>query len=325
MATTSLSSNYRKSSDYPKPLIVPPAGEHRQTIILLHGRGSSAAKFGPQILATEIPDLGTLSDAFPHAKFVFPTASRRRAIIYNRTPINQWFDNWSLETPTGREELQIDGLRETSAYIHELLKEEIDLVGAKNIVLGGLSQGCAATLVSLLTWDGEPLAAAVGMCGWLPFRKHLEDIARNTEYHEDEGDDPFAHSDEDDNLDSWDEELRSRDTNKGATSKVDQPTQAVAYLREELEIPVPSLPMSFQRIPLFLSHGMEDGKVFVHLGREAASCLSAMAIDVLWKEYQGLGHWYSEDMLHDMVNFVRQRPGWAVGKDAVNRGIVDKG
>jgi hypothetical protein len=56
---------------------------------------------------------------------------------------------------------------------------EIELVDAKNVVLWGLSQGCAASLVALLTWDGEPFGAVVGMCGWLPFRKHLEEIASN--------------------------------------------------------------------------------------------------------------------------------------------------
>jgi hypothetical protein len=37
---------------FPDPMIVWPLLEHRQTIIILHGRGSFAAKFGPpQILS----------------------------------------------------------------------------------------------------------------------------------------------------------------------------------------------------------------------------------------------------------------------------------
>ncbi len=327
MTNTSESSKHRKSSDYPEPLIVPPAREHRQTLILLHGRGSSASKFGPEILATEIPNLESLVNAFPHAKFVFPAASKRRAAIYKRTPINQWFDNWSLETPTKREELQTDGLRETSAYIHGLLRGEICLVGAKNVVLGGLSQGCAATLVSLLTWDGEPLAAAVGMCGWLPFRKHLEDITRNAEScedNEDANDDPFTHSDEEGNPYSRDEDPCSRNDGREATPSADLSMQAVAYLREELDMSAPSLPMPFQRIPLFLGHGIEDEKVSINLGREAASCLSAMAMDIHWKEYDGLGHWYSKDMLHDLVVFVREKSSWVVEEVAVNSGIGDE-
>ena len=79
--------------------------------------------------------------------------------------MNQWFDHWSLKTLAEREELQIEGLRETTAYIHRLLKAEIALVGAKKVVLWGLIQGCAAVLVLLLTWSSEFLAATMGMGG----------------------------------------------------------------------------------------------------------------------------------------------------------------
>lgn len=40
----------------------------------------------------------------------------------------------------------IDGVRETSGYSHGLLGEAINKVGAKNVILGGLSQGCAADM-----------------------------------------------------------------------------------------------------------------------------------------------------------------------------------
>lgn len=181
-----------KSSTYPEPLVIPPLREHRQTIIILHGRGSTAAALGPEILATSIPELGSLPFAFPNAKFVFPTASVRRATIFKRSPIHQWFDNWSLVTPTEREELQIEGLKGTNEFIHQLLRQEIEVVGAGNVVLGGLSQGCAALMTAMLLWDGDPPAGVFGMCGWLPFRKHLEDIAAGSEENIAEEDDPFA-------------------------------------------------------------------------------------------------------------------------------------
>jgi len=315
-----------RNNTYPEPLIIPPLRSHKQTFILLHGRGSNASKFGPELLSTPIPhpqnagETVTLASAFPHARFVFPTASRRRATIYKRSIITQWFDNWELapaEAPTSRaqererEDLLIDGLRETSAYLHSLLRREIELLGdnggAGNVVLGGLSQGCAASLIALLLWDGEPLAAAVGMCGWLPFRRQMEDIARGVEAVkdseiEDEGFNPFA-----------------SDSGDGDDDGLDPPSRAVAYLREELEIEGSSSSSSsfqsskkwpFQRTPLFLGHGVEDGKVPVHLGREARSCLGVMGVDVSWKEYEGLGHWYSGEMLRDLVDFIRKRTGW---------------
>ncbi|KAK7948860.1 Acyl-protein thioesterase 1 [Apiospora aurea] len=132
--------------DYPEPPIVPPLSlPHKQTFIILHGRGSSADKFGPPLLdtplsakppslahpSTERPPLGiqSLATAFPHARFVFPSAPRRRATLYKRKHTPQWFDSWDLKPPDiEREELQNEGLRETTAYLHQLLRDEIELV-----------------------------------------------------------------------------------------------------------------------------------------------------------------------------------------------------
>lgn len=35
---------------YPEPLVFEPLQEHRQTFLILHGRGSFAAKFAPPLL-----------------------------------------------------------------------------------------------------------------------------------------------------------------------------------------------------------------------------------------------------------------------------------
>lgn len=312
MADTSRPPKHRKASSYPEPFVIPPVCEHRQTLIILHGRGSSASKFAPELLATEIPEFGSLADAFSNARFVFPTASKRRAAVYNRSIINQWFDNGSLDTPTEREELQIEGLCETTAYLHGLLKKEIALVGAENIVLWGLSQGCAAVLISLLTWDGEPLAAAVGMCGWLPFQKHLEEIVRDVDISTDNKY-PFSRpaDEHSSGVETSTSPIQSQESTppNGAESP---PMRALTYLSEELQTPAPrpqQQPMSFQRTPLFPGHGAEDEKVPVALGREAARCLDgALAMDIVrWRQYEGLGHWYSKEMVSDIVSFLRDR------------------
>jgi predicted esterase len=131
------------ASNYPSPLIVPPRSlPHTQTFILLHGWGSSGEKFGSVLLDTHISSASettaspapatsydTLAAAFPHTRFVFPTAARRRATVYRRSYTNQWFDNWKLDPPaTEREELQISGLHEPVSYLHNLLRTEIDIV-----------------------------------------------------------------------------------------------------------------------------------------------------------------------------------------------------
>ncbi|KAI4273488.1 MAG: hypothetical protein LQ337_004589 [Flavoplaca oasis] len=286
----------KKRTEYPDPLIIPPLQHHKQTFIILHGRGSNALAFGPPLLDTQVSGTRTFRSAFPHAKFVFPTARKCRAKVYNRSVINQWFDNWSLATPNEETGLHVQGLRESSAYVHSLLRNAIAQVGARNVVLGGLSQGCAAALIALLTWDGEPIVAAFGMCGWLPFRKQMEDILVASE----SGAENMS-GDVDDLFESGDE--ADGDDN-------DAPTQAVAFLREELAMSAQGRSMVVRQIPLFLGHGTEDEKVPIGLGRGAASCLERLGVRADWREYDGLGHWYSSAMLGDIVDNLRMTTSW---------------
>lgn len=283
-----------KTSTYPEPLVIPPLRDHRQTFIILHGRGSNGVTFGPPLLDTQVTESQTLQSCFPYAQFIFPTASKRRAQIYRRSVINQWFDNWSLQTPDERTELQVQGLRETSAYIHTLLRKAIEQVGAKNVILGGLSQGCAAVLIALLTWSGEPIAAGFGMCGWLPFRKQMEDTAVASEVGLD-----YTVGGDDDLFEA-----------SGEAGDDDVPTQAIAFLKEELEMSAEGHSMAIRGIPLFLGHGIEDEKVPIGLGRQAVSCLRHLGANVEWREYAGLGHWYSRTMLFELVNNLRKMTGW---------------
>lgn len=319
--------------DYPNPLVFEPLKlPHKQTFILLHGRGSWAEKFGPELLRTPIqssqPGLPnssthetpvgepvepsqtrkpvvTLQTAFPHARFVFPTAARRRATIYKRSLTHQWFDNWKLDPPaTEREELQIAGLRETTLFLHQLLRKEIAIVpgGAKNVVLGGLSQGCAASLVALLLWEGENLGAVVGMCGHLPFAETLmTEVLDDENAHDDNeelGFDPFE-------ADACGDEVDH--------ATADTPVhRAMAWLREQLGLPASQLSsekLPVQNVPIFMGHGVQDGKVSIELGRRAVECLGKLGAGVCWKEYDDLGHWYSREMLKDMLHFLVETLG----------------
>ena len=312
------------SAHYPGPLIKAPlSGSHRQTFILLHGRGSDGTAFGRLLLATPIPDFGTLSSALPDAKFIFPTAARSRAKLYKRSTISQWFDNWALDSLEEREELQNDGLRETSSYLHELLRKEVGVVGASNVVLGGLSQGCAASLVALLLWEGEPLAAAVGMCGRLPYRKKMEEIMREERLamsagNEGGDDDIFERASVDESSQGGKVEVQALTMSKPDTSPA---REAVQFLRDEIEFSKTSAAarqpakLRLQDMPVFLGHGTKDLRVKIGLGRSAAGCLEAMDVDVAWKEYPDLGHWYSGDMLRDLVIFLRAHTDWKGGED----------
>ncbi|KAH7086895.1 phospholipase/carboxylesterase family protein-like protein [Paraphoma chrysanthemicola] len=298
-----LSSKVR-TLNHPPTLVFPPSQSHKITLIVLHGRGSTAERFAEPLLTHQVSPLlkplplnpipKTFCDHLPNAKFIFPTASLRRAVAFNRSIIHQWFDVFSLTELRVKKHLSVPGLHDTTAYLHELLKAEIELVGAENVILMGLSQGCAASMIAIMLWDGEPLGGFVGMCGWLPFREDMQELL---------GDDELGREgeigDEEEDIFERDDELEEVGT------KLEQ---VVQWLREELHSDASSgeshVHPPLGAMPVFMGHGTKDEKVPFAFGESAANFLRHVNVDVEWHEYEGLGHWYSADMLRDIIQFL---------------------
>ncbi|KAF2471665.1 alpha/beta-hydrolase [Lindgomyces ingoldianus] len=321
------SSTPSKTSAYPQPITILPKQTHKSTMIILHGRGSTASKFASPFLShpvTPLPNTPFPSPSqpfqshFPHTKFIFPTASLRRAVVYKRSLTHQWFDMWEIAThsPEYREGLSVLGLRESAGYLQGLLEEAVREVGGGNVVLVGLSQGCAVGLVTLMLWDREAkaerrtegIAGFAGMCGWLPFRKGmLQALDDDEEGKEDTGDDFLFE--------------RSEDEGKEKKSNLER---VVEWLREELEMNAPvsryGEEITVKNIPVFMGHGTEDEKVQCDLGKKATEFLKKVGVNVSWKQYSELGHWYSADMLRDLVEFVKGLDGWNHGQEITARG-----
>ncbi|KAK1637037.1 Alpha/Beta hydrolase protein [Colletotrichum phormii] len=297
---------------FPPPRIIPPLKQpHQQTIILLHGRGSSAKIFAPEFLSIPLDDPATPSgvntctfqDPLPHTRFVFPTAPRSRATIYRRSIINQWYDgsgDW--------EETLLGHAKETVDFIHSLIEDEaIRVRGTGKVMLGGFSQGCAAALLCLLMWRGKPLGGILGMCGMLPMAGVMSEALvrgqRRLDGLHDEApefpdDDPFEHSDDSSNA-----------VGEGDQTEYDTTHQPLRILGDEIGLPVPDLAtrLSSQETPVFLGHGTADANVLVHHGQEASRVLRTMGFDVNFKTYDGLDHCYSKDVLEDMLEFLGNR------------------
>ncbi|CAD6441888.1 766909d2-4d1f-4c1f-96ba-260b638f9be0 [Sclerotinia trifoliorum] len=295
---------YVNYPSYPRAMILDPVLPHKQTFIILHGRGSFAEKFAPPLLEMRTGRNETIQTVFPHAKIVFPTASRNRATVYKNSFTHQWFNCWHLEDYKKRQGMMRPGLHQSCNYIHFLLKGEIEIVGAENVILWGMSQGCATSLSSLLAWDGEPFAAVVGMCGWLPFGNLVEEVSANSssqfatgESHGEDGD-FFARSDDED-------DPFARSEGEVASEESSLQASALSFFREEIDMDHKK-GMICQQIPVFLGNGMEDPKVSIEMGREARRCLDLLGVDVKMREYDGLGHWYSEHMLSDIFQFIKQ-------------------
>jgi hypothetical protein len=159
-----------------------------------------------------------------------------------------------------------------------------------SLVLGGLSQGCAAGLCVMLGLAGEAegyLGGFIGMSGWLPWRTRLEEILRQ-ETDEEDNDNPFG-----------------TDGDEGAEETTEM--QAVNYLRDVMDLPPLSL-STFSCLfpPVFLGHGKTDEKVPFALGNEASATLKRLGMDVEWKE-SDIGHWYLvPDEIDDIVTFLNR-------------------
>jgi predicted esterase len=279
-----------------------PLGMHRTTLVIIHGRGSTAEKFAEPLLTHPVsPSSPTTSSKcfhahFPTTKLIFPTAPLRRALVFNRSLIHQWFDTWSLTEPNVKAHLQIPGLRETSIYLHDLLNREIKVVGKGNVVLMGLSQGCATSLVAGMLFEGEGLGGVVGMCGYLPFTKEMADLVE-------------------DGQEAGEEEVFERNA-EGDKSKT-KLKKAVEWLREELEVESEGR-VEEGWVPVFMGHGTEDENVPFDTGIASADFLRSVDVVVEWKEYQGLGHWYNGVMLRDVVRFLKGLKGWEDERDNVS-------
>lgn len=329
---------------FPEPLVYEPAsGIHKHTVILLHGRGGSADAFGPALLNTTLPSshnqricpparngvsskllpghnrLTNLAEALPHARFVFPNAPKQRATVYKRSVIRQWFDDWHLGFTADEVDsrydlgLQTTGLGSTVTHLHDLIAKEAVLVGgARNIILGGYSQGCAVSLVASLLWEGEEgLGGVVGMCGWLPYTSQMKEQSRVM--YEDEGESPATvkDSDEQDGFDPFDRSTSGGcdATSPGGIDSEGSVAAALDWLRGEIEMPRRQLAAPHvlgNSVPAIMCHGLDDGIVEVAKGSEAAEFLSAIGMGpVSFTEESAVGHDFSAGMLLDITRFIQ--------------------
>ncbi|KAK1147707.1 hypothetical protein N8T08_001052 [Aspergillus melleus] len=321
------------SKPYPTPLVIPPLrnDEHTHTIILLHGRGSNSERFGSVFLETT-----EIAQRLPTAKFIFPTAKKRRSTVLKRIPIHQWFDNYSLDDPNTRTELQVDGLEETSRFLRTLIDDEARLLsesgdpvagnGYNRVVIGGLSQGCAASVFCLLGGfagpdDGQDkrLGGFVGMSGWLPFEREISGLLElsgenaDEETGGDDDDDPFFHDEDEDEDEDVPASVQALNLVRDVLDL--SPLQHEAQIgfegvvrnegSESRSTPKPQL-----QTPVFLGHGSADPKVSASLGQRMASVLATgFGMDVTWKAYGDFGHWYKVPDEIDVVNFLKEKVG----------------
>jgi phospholipase/carboxylesterase len=107
-------------------------GEHKATIIWLHGLGDSGNGFAPIAPELKLPDeLGV--------KFVFPHAPIRPVTINNGMEMRAWYDIKSMDMDSRAD---LDGVIDSAQRVEQLIHAEIASgIDASKIMLIGFSQG----------------------------------------------------------------------------------------------------------------------------------------------------------------------------------------
>jgi len=233
---------------------------HRYRRIGLHGRGSDGPDFASELFEARNALGQSLPQHFPTWKWVFPSSQERFSTVFQEE-LDQWFDIYSLNNPSEREGLQVEGLRVSVEFVLGLFEDEVQIVGAGRLVLGGISQGCATSLHALLAGRYR-LGGYFGISGWIPFKAQIDGVVKDAS--------------------------KSR-----LNSHVFEFYQTTLGLESPGSIPENVADLKLQT-PMFLCHGADDEYVDVSPGRQIRTVLERMGMTVTWREYEKCGHWIKE-------------------------------
>ena len=170
----------RANESFGQSHIIEPLSEHTHTAIVVHGRGSDAEEFAGEFLASILSNGHTICDELPGWRWVFPCSKELWSTAFQED-MPAWFEAHSLTDPTTRQDLQVDGLRDSVGHVSRIMEEESRRLGGKSyrLVLGGISQGGAVAMWALLCQRDETKrpGAFFAASTWLPFAADLKDFA----------------------------------------------------------------------------------------------------------------------------------------------------
>ncbi|KAF5692279.1 acyl thioesterase 1 [Fusarium circinatum] len=257
--------------------IVEPVESHTHTAILLHGRGSNGEEFAQELFEETLSsDQSSLAQKLPNWRWVFPSSRELWSTAFQED-MPAWFEAHSLTDITARQDLQIPGIKESVSYVKTILDQQIERLSgdASRVVLGGISQGAAVGIWTLLSLDyiERPLGAFFGTNTWLPFASTIE-------------------------------EYLSHEPNSTANGG----TEFVAEMLAQSKVALPQSRERLSSTAVFLGHGTDDAYVDVELGRKARDIIIQAGFTVEWREYQGAeqeGHWFkAPEEVDDLLGFL---------------------
>eukprot|EP00742_Colponemidia_sp_Colp-10_P002360 GILJ01002516.1.p1 GENE.GILJ01002516.1~~GILJ01002516.1.p1 ORF type:complete len:281 (-),score=39.66 GILJ01002516.1:190-960(-) len=142
-------------------VVIPPTGEHKSTLIWMHGLGDSAAGFYDLFLPAE----GLLA---PGVKVVLLNAPVRPITVNGGMRMRGWYDIYSMDRLRKEDE---EGIAQSVVSVSAVIDQESLLVGSNKIVVGGFSQGAAMSVRTALEYPAK-LAGVVALSGYV-FQKTI--------------------------------------------------------------------------------------------------------------------------------------------------------
>jgi len=149
----------------------PAQGEHKATVIWLHGLGDSGEGFAPVAPQLQLPnELGL--------RFIFPHAPVQPVTINGGMEMRSWYDIKSIELDKRADE---QGVRDSAAKVEQLIKQEIaNGIAADKIILAGFSQGGVVAL-HLAPRFAQKLAGVMALSTYMCVPEKLADEALHTD------------------------------------------------------------------------------------------------------------------------------------------------
>ncbi|KAI0398008.1 phospholipase/carboxylesterase family protein [Xylariaceae sp. FL0594] len=157
-----------------RSVTLPAYNRHTHTVIFLHGRGSNAREFSEELWESRDGRGESLQHIFPSVKWIFPQTVESYTERLEDEP-SKWFNMSTLSDPDANRETQIPGLQDAVPQLISLIQNEAAGVGLENIVLAGISQGCATAVHALLNYpssgtevdEHQRLCGFVGVSSWM--------------------------------------------------------------------------------------------------------------------------------------------------------------
>ncbi|CAB3410769.1 unnamed protein product [Caenorhabditis bovis] len=131
--------------------VVLPKGQHKATVIFLHGLGDQGDGWADMFKSDMRSD---------HIKFICPHSASRPVTLNMGMRMPAWYDLYGLDAASKEDD---EGIAAAAKYVHDLIDSEISSgIPSEKIAVGGFSMGGALAIYSGLTYP-QKLGAIVGL------------------------------------------------------------------------------------------------------------------------------------------------------------------